>query len=268
MADSLQILSLGAGVQSSTMALMAAKGLFKAMPDAAIFADTQAEPEEVYTWLDWLEQQLPFPVIRVTKGNLAESATKVRTSKKSGNRYIETAIPAFLPNAGLLQRHCSADFKIAVILRESRRLMKEARVSHAYQWIGISMDEAQRMKPSQSPKFTNVWPLIDEIEMRRFDCISWMREHGYPDPPRSACVFCPYHSDKEWVRLKTDHPDDFQKAVSFEKKLQSAMREATAYDHETVFLHRDRKPLDQVNFEPQFNQPSLFGDECEGICGV
>ena len=35
-------LSLGAGVQSSTLALMAAKGEIGPMPDAAIFADTQA----------------------------------------------------------------------------------------------------------------------------------------------------------------------------------------------------------------------------------
>ena len=36
------IISFGAGVQSSTMALMAAKGLIGPMPDAAIFADVQS----------------------------------------------------------------------------------------------------------------------------------------------------------------------------------------------------------------------------------
>lgn len=62
------IISLGAGVQSSTLALMAVHGEITPMPDAAIFADTQAEPQSVYKWLDWLEMQLPFPVHRVTKG--------------------------------------------------------------------------------------------------------------------------------------------------------------------------------------------------------
>jgi hypothetical protein len=47
-------LSLGAGVQSSTLALMAAHGEITPMPVAAIFADTQAEPASVYRWLDWL----------------------------------------------------------------------------------------------------------------------------------------------------------------------------------------------------------------------
>ena len=64
----LTILSLGAGVQSSTLALMAAKGEIKPMPDCAIFADTGAEPQGVYDYLDWLEKQLPFPVHRVMEG--------------------------------------------------------------------------------------------------------------------------------------------------------------------------------------------------------
>lgn len=51
--DPVHILSLGAGVQSSTLALMAAAGEITPMPQAAIFADTQAEPASVYKWLDW-----------------------------------------------------------------------------------------------------------------------------------------------------------------------------------------------------------------------
>jgi 3'-phosphoadenosine 5'-phosphosulfate sulfotransferase (PAPS reductase)/FAD synthetase len=69
----LNILSLGAGVQSSTMALMAAHGELP-MPDCAIFADTQWEPKAIYKHLDWLEKQLPFPVHRVTAGSLRDGA--------------------------------------------------------------------------------------------------------------------------------------------------------------------------------------------------
>ena len=41
------VLSLGAGVQSTALALMAAKKVIKPMPEFAIFADTQAEPQYV-----------------------------------------------------------------------------------------------------------------------------------------------------------------------------------------------------------------------------
>ena len=67
-------------MQSSTLALMAAAGEITPMPKCAIFADTQAEPASVYRWLDWLEKQLPFPVHRVTKGNLEADALKMRTT--------------------------------------------------------------------------------------------------------------------------------------------------------------------------------------------
>ena len=50
----LNVLSLGAGVQSSTLALMAAHGEIEPMPDCAIFADTGDEPKDVYEWLKWL----------------------------------------------------------------------------------------------------------------------------------------------------------------------------------------------------------------------
>lgn len=50
----LHIISLGAGVQSTTLALMAAGGGLTPMPDCAIFADTGEEPSAVYRHLDWL----------------------------------------------------------------------------------------------------------------------------------------------------------------------------------------------------------------------
>ena len=68
------ILSLGAGVQSTTLALMAAHGEITPMPDCAIFADTQSEPAAVYEHLAWLMSPnvLPFPVHVVTKGSLRQ----------------------------------------------------------------------------------------------------------------------------------------------------------------------------------------------------
>jgi 3'-phosphoadenosine 5'-phosphosulfate sulfotransferase (PAPS reductase)/FAD synthetase len=86
-------LSLGAGVQSSTLALMAAVGEVTPMPDGAIFADTQAEPAGVYRWLDWLEKRLPYPVHRVTAGDLRKAVLASHVSKK-GVVYYRTAIPA------------------------------------------------------------------------------------------------------------------------------------------------------------------------------
>jgi hypothetical protein len=43
----LEVISLGGGVQSSAMALMAEQGILLPRPDAAIFADTGHEPDAV-----------------------------------------------------------------------------------------------------------------------------------------------------------------------------------------------------------------------------
>lgn len=122
------ILSLGAGVQSSTLALMAAAGEITPMPECAIFADTQAEPSSVYAWLDWLEKQLPFPVYRVTFGSLLGKSLIVRTSKKTGNKYIKHTPPAYISDGiktGLLMRQCTVDSKIDIIHRKIRELRQK-----------------------------------------------------------------------------------------------------------------------------------------------
>lgn len=264
-----RFLSLGAGVQSSTLALMAATDAIGPMPDAAIFADTGDEPESVYRWLDWLEAQLPYPVHRVTagKGKLSEEATRLKTSAKSGNTYIPIGLPVYTVGEdgkkGMGMRQCTRTFKIDPIRRKLRALAKGDNV---IQWIGISRDEVIRMKPSRDKWCENVWPLVD-LGMTRADCLRWMEYKGYPTPPRSACTYCPYHNDVEWMRLKTDEPTEFAAAIAFEQRLQASYAESTAL-HSTPYLHASRKPLATVEFKPREQEPSLFGNECEGMCGV
>ena len=48
-------------------------------------------------------------------------------------------------------------------------------------WLGISTDEAGRMKPSESPWISHRWPLIDGGMSRRA-CLAWLERHGYPIP--------------------------------------------------------------------------------------
>lgn len=266
-------LSLGAGVQSSTLALMAAVGEITPMPDFAIFADTQAEPKSVYKWLDWLEKQLPFPVHRVTRGNMTEEMMTLRTAK-DGRQWTKGAIPAFMQapdgSIGLLGRSCTADYKIAPILKNLRRLCEIKRGEkqvQVTQWIGISYDEIQRMKPSRDKWTQHRWPLV-ELEMRRHDCIAWLKQRGFPEPPRSACSYCPFHSNKEWRMLKEYEPEAFAEAVRVEKELQRTKAEAA--DRSIPWLHRSCIPLEDVDLstEEDAGQLDMFTNECEGLCGV
>ena len=69
----LRVLSLGAGVQSTTLAPMAAHGIIDPMPDCAVFADTGWKPTVVYDHLASLTSPnaLPFLVYIVSAATFA-----------------------------------------------------------------------------------------------------------------------------------------------------------------------------------------------------
>lgn len=264
------VLSLGAGVQSSTLALMAAKGEITPMPDCAIFADTGAEPKAVYEYLDWLEKQLPFPVHRVMKGDGLVHG--ILSSAESGKR---TANPPFFADTanggGILRRKCTTEFKIEPIIKKVRDLMGLAKGERAkkgiqvIQYIGISTDEATRMKPSHEKYIQHRWPLI-ELGMNRNDCLRWIEKNGYKRPGKSACTFCPYHDDSLWRDMKLNDPDSFAEAVKIDKKI----REGLSGTREKLYVHRSMKPLDEIDFRnaEDMGQYRMFNDECEGMCGT
>lgn len=285
-ADHVQLISLGAGVQSSTMALMAAHGEIGPMPTAAIFADTGDEPQSVYDWLDKLIGWLPYPVEIVkaerrdgTTKRLSDEALRLRRTKQdsdagpAGRLYSRTMIPTHMRHADgkmgrITSRICTVDHKIRPLTKAQRRIAEVKRGQQHVSvqvWIGISTDEADRMKPIAEPWAEARWPLID-LGMSRQDCIDWMKAKGYPEPPRSACVFCPFHSDAEWHRLKTQEPHEFERAVEFERQLQLAKavsENMTALPH----LHSSGIPLHRVDFDPNGKRDD-FGNECTGMCGV
>jgi hypothetical protein len=267
----MSIISLGAGVQSSTMALMAAHGKITPMPDAAIFADTGAEPQKVYAWLNWLEQQLPFPVYRVGPGDLRE--TIINAMRGAGR--MDGRPPFYTLSGGMIRRQCTVDFKIDPIRRKVRELLGLKRAQRgpahiaAVQWIGISTDEAQRMKPSQHGYIEHRWPLI-EAGMRRADCLSWMAEHGYPRPSKSACTFCPYHDDAMWADMKANDPESWADAVAVDEAIRAGMPGPKRPHGDGWYLHRSRIPLAEVDLRTaeDAGQIDMFGNECEGMCGV
>lgn len=267
------VLSLGAGVQSSTMALMAAKGQITPMPDFAVFADTMAEPRHVYTWLEWLKEQLPFPVHVVTKKQgLRESI--IEAGKKNGSRFASA--PFYTTSeknaaGGMLRRQCTREFKIEVItktvrenalgLKPRQRAPKTATVA---QWIGISTDEMQRMKDPQEPWIVARFPLID-LGMSRSDCLQWWRDEGYNDlPKRSSCTFCPYHDDAHWQDMKVNDPESFEDACQIDEYI----RDGWGKTNQQVYVHRSRIPLREIDFN-DVDAPTVdFNDECDGMCGV
>ena len=270
----LRALSLGAGVQSTTLALMAAQGAVGPMPDCAIFADTGWEPKAVYEHLDWLMSPnvLPFPVFIVGSGNMRENLL----AAGRGERWA--SIPAFARSVdrrgnvsiGMIRRQCTGDYKIEPIRRKVRELVQLTRkrsptFAVVEQWIGISFDEVIRMKPSREAWQRNRWPLIEE-RMTRRDCLAWLRERGYPDPPKSACIGCPFHDNSRWRAMRDHDEEAWRDAIDIDRAIRTGIRGIRG----EVYLHRSGVPLEEADLSTlaDHGQLDLWPNECEGMCGV
>lgn len=253
-------LSLGAGVQSTVMALLAEHGEIE-KPDFAIFADTGWEPARVYEHLAWLETQLSFPLIRANAGNIKQDAEN--NINTSGGRFA--SMPFFLEGGGMGRRQCTNEYKIQPIQKTIRSLLgyeKGQRIKEQHrQWIGISTDEIQRLKDSSVRWLVNEWPLV-ELRMSRNDCMAWFNKH-YPDRTlaKSACVVCPYKDNAAWRDLTRA---EFAEAVAFDEMIRNHPKM-----EKKQYVHRDCIPLAQVDLSTAEDHGQIsFLDECDGMCGV
>ena len=250
----LRILSLGAGVQSSALALMIEQGELPPI-DAAIFADVKGEPKKGYEWLEYLKTKITsYPIHVVTWRDLKQDILDA-----SKGEYKAFTAPFFTKNSetgkrGMLRRQCTADYKIKPVVQKIRELLglakgeKRKAGTQVDLLMGISQDEISRMKRNPIKYINNVYQLVDK-KMTRKDCIEWMEDNFYPRPPRSACTFCPYHSNEEWIRIKNDSPEEWKEVVAMDRAIRSQERfkeknKGSASLKDEIFLHRSCKPID------------------------
>lgn len=248
-AVTIRVLSLGAGVQSTTLALLAIEGALP-KPDAAIFADTGWEPRAVYEHLDRLAVHLDhagIPLHRVSNGNLRADAIDPE------HRYA--SVPYFVRNPdgsdGMGRRQCTSEYKLAPINRKVRELLgasapdfrrvPKGRV--AEQWIGFSTDEIHRVSDKHGVSYLNPrYPLLEQ-GMSRKDCYRFLAARGWEDTAKSACVGCPFHGNAQWRDLRDNRPQEWADAVAFDAAIRKGGSRGLPLNGE-AFLHRSRIPLE------------------------
>ena len=277
MEPKIRVISLGGGVQSTVLTLMAFNGDFGPVPDAVVFADTKWETPATYDHIDWLESQIPVTLTRVDMGRslLADVRDKTRHGTQGGEGGVD--IPLFLKGEegekGIGRRQCTTNYKVRPIKRAVRELLGVGRRAYlpagiAEMWLGISLDEVVRMKPSREAWTKNRWPLI-EARMTRTDCRQWFSEY-FPGRPleRSACMGCPFQSRRRWAEIKRRWPDHFAALVDVD----NGLRDGKLRYNKAAYIHPARIPLSQAVAvdEMQGHLPlgDGFGNECEGHCGV
>ena len=219
------VMNASGGVQSTTMFRMVQKGDLP-RPDCAIFADTGWERQSSYQMIQSLiddakEMDLPFHV--VGNGNVRRQAIESGNTEsdygdwRDDDGYGFLKMPIYtIDQRGnkpkMSNKQCTTEFKI----RPIRKFLREHYgTAHFKQWIGISLDEAKRMRRPKE-KYLSFWyPLVD-MRWARGHCIEYLKSHGFPIPTKSSCIGCPLHGEQEWHSLTESEKAD---AIEFDEKI-------------------------------------------------
>lgn len=276
----IHILSLGAGVQSTTVYLMAHYGMFHL--DHAVFADTQDEPKTVYKHLQRLRDLNSIPIHITKKGEPLSENLLTHKSK-----YLEQiiSIPAYTlsndkrQHKGILRRQCTSEFKVKPFQEYvKRKLLHMQKYAHfpkdinVHLYFGISADEFRRThgikkRYKNYKRITCHFPLIDRW-MTREDCRKWLKSKWKYQVHRSACVFCSFRSLYGWQEIKLFDKPGWKKAVQVDKALRGKSKLASRIS-DTLYLTPERVPIEDLDLEPPLKKElPLFIQECEGMCGT
>jgi len=268
---SVRIFSYGGGVQSTAVLVLASQG--KVQYDHFLFANVGEDSEHPDTLEYFRDIALPFA---------KEHGLDLQEVRKYRKGEIETIrglifgerrtipIPAYLNSGKPGNRSCTIDFKIKVIDRWVKNHIEKRGVFTI--GLGISIDEWKRARNEPKKKiYKGLWkeieyPLLD-MRISRKDCLKAIQSAGLPNPPKSSCYFCPFHTNLPWHEMRQNRPDLFWDAVKIEKHLQDKRKEMWGKDK--VWLHRKLIPLDQAIPDQPFliNPDELNDDNCEsGYC--
>ncbi len=247
----IQCWSCGGGTQSAAIAALICQGRLP-KPNLAVIIDTEREKASTWRYLN----DVLYPNLS-NVGVVIEKVAKsdfTNVDLYGGEDDKTLLIPAFTTiNGGIGKKpaFCSGEWKRDVI----HRWLRSKGVTEAQCWVGISLNEMDRIRAPRLKWVTERYPLVFDVPMSKGECIRLVMDvMGWPKPPRSACWMCPNLTDEEWREMD---PGDFDKAIHFEREIRQKDK--------FVFLHQIAKPLDQVDFMDR--QGKLYGCE-SGYCFV
>ena len=241
----LTVISLGWGVQSFGLVAMSALGVLPKV-DYAIHGNTGWERSETVAfakkWTPWVEEH---------------GIEVVMVSAPAGVRDVagDGITPPFFTRGpdgdGQLYRTCTDRWKIRPMQRWLRQELKRQefkKVAGAVeQYIGFTLDEIHRVKPSNVRYIVNRYPFLEAFDfpLTRQDVILWLERSGLEVPVKSACVFCPFRRPVTWREIQLTGNGDWQKAVEIDRAIRHKRPGYLCY------VCDDRKPLEDHDFTRQ-----------------
>ena len=249
------IWSYGGGVQSAALAVAVLDGRLPG-PETVIMADTGREASATWDYLD----QVVGPAL-ADAGLAVEVGPHSYATVALYSRRGSLLLPASTEGGGgKLPTYCSVEWKRRPV---TRRLREMGYGPHrpVTLWLGMSTDELDRMRASDTRWIAHAFPLAFALRWSRADCVAAVRAAGWPDPPKSSCWMCPHRSDAQWRDLRDHHPDDWSRAVALDEALRD---EAQPHHDANAYVHRSGVALALAELHPEPG-PTLF-DCTTGFC--
>lgn len=263
----MNILSFGAGMQSTALALMAcenARAASKGRPpvwplvpiyDIVIFCDLGFEPPWVqkqmeFTWQACRTAGIRFEVLHThLHEDFMENFGERRTISIPWWTLRDDGHKSRMP------RNCTLDYKVNEIskfirwevlgYRKGQRLRPEDMKTHEMH-MGFSYEEKQRCKDNPNKMFVNKFPLVD-MKLTRADNYAYIRDTWGLETKASACTFCPYHRNYFFQHLKEKQPKTYTKLLEVDELLRDKNPKPPM--DSDLFISRSRKRIADLTLE-------------------
>lgn len=234
----LTILSLSWGIQSFTLAAMAALGDLP-KPDLCLNVATGWERTPTR---QFATAYTPWLIAHGIPVHITHPAPSCRLIPPDANAHPPFYTLDQANHKGQLIRKCTYRFKVRAprkwINEERRRRSIRLVPGVVENWLGFSTDEAHRARPFDVKYILPRWPLL-ELHMSRQDCTDYLHDHHLPIPVKSSCIICPLRDQASWLQIR-NHPPDWQRAVEFDNRIRHALPQIRLYIHNTCM------PLDEI----------------------
>lgn len=271
----MKILSFGAGMQSTALALMACENAmndpapYPQVPvyDAVIFCDLGLEPLWVHAQLEFTRKAceaagiffkvLDTPLYQDFMENFGERRTisiPWWTLREDGHK-------------SKMPRYCTLDYKVEAIskyvrwellgYRKGQKLRPEDVKAHEMH-MGFGFEEKHRCKENPNRMFVNKYPLVD-MQLVRADNYKYILEHWSLDTKASACAFCPFHRNYFFQYIRDHEPSTYSAVLDVDHLLRDKNPKPPM--DSDLFISRSRKRIEDLT-------PEDCNDaECFEYCG-
>lgn len=272
----MKILSFGAGMQSTALALMScenamAKGTVPhpmvPVYDAVIICDLGLEQE-------WVVQQTEFVRKACVDAGIFFKKLDTHLYQDFMENFGERrtiSIPWWTlsedGHKSKMPRYCTIDYKVEEIAKyvrwellgyEKGQHTKDEDI-HAHEMhMGFSLEEKSRCGKNPNKLFVNHFPLV-EMGWTRAESYKYILEVWKLDTKASACPFCPFHRNYYFQHIKDHDPSIYQSVVQMDHLLRDKNPKPPM--DSDLFISRSRKRIEDLT-------PEDCNDaECFQYCG-